>query len=61
MAPSATIDELPAVTADKTSKKDTAMTPLRAISHGDELPGTLLFIFLSFLFSALSPTFFGVV
>ncbi|CAK7226665.1 hypothetical protein SEUCBS140593_006319 [Sporothrix eucalyptigena] len=39
MAPSATIDDVSAAAAGKPTEKDTSMSPLRAISHGDELPG----------------------
>ncbi|CAK7273644.1 hypothetical protein SEPCBS119000_005767 [Sporothrix epigloea] len=43
MAPSAIIDDVSAAVVGKTSEKapekDTSMTPLRALSHGDELPG----------------------
>lgn len=43
MAPSAIIDEVSAAVvgkmSEKTTEKDTSMTPLRALSHGDELPG----------------------
>lgn len=41
MAPSATIEDGPAAAAKtaKTTEKEMVMSPCRAISHGDELPG----------------------
>ena len=42
MTPSATIEDGPAAAAGKTTEKGTIMSPNRAISHGDELPGRSL-------------------